>query len=373
MSFDRTASMGLYSDDPRCVHTHARPAEQLQELALNVGATRRDRDAAIWLLAHQGTQEARTDLKLIACREGDIAVRRSASWALFKLLSAASDGESADAVVALEEVASAESPLNHKAWNSHLLAEARGETAPHPIAPARRIEGMPFDVSIPISVEGKIRFRDGGGAWHLVSIGGEDGKALIGDLVIYLRAETIFSSLMVQRTIPWMSWMDPRDWSKPGQDIVDGYRFNGLSRSLSDAAMVHHYDLVSPSRFHLSGRVADPSQGFVENETGSLSCTAETNISTDGSGPYPTSVRGAFFGLVFAQEDAMLDEKATKDGAVQFVSTTNPAVVDHMNGIFFGSFRGIPIDVDDDGTVEINGIPPNVDAKGNPKENIPLW
>ena len=43
----------------------------------------------------------------------------------------------------------------------------------------------------------------------------------------------------------------------------------------------------------------------------------------------------------------------------------------HANGFFFGEFRSVPVDVDGDGKVEINGMEMYTDLNGNVENRTP--
>jgi hypothetical protein len=184
--------------------------------------------------------------------------------------------------------------------------------------------------------------------WHSFVAGPQAQRLLVGYLTAAVGSETFYDTLTIQKRCVG-----------DGPDHIQGYLFSGMSRSLSPT-MAHYYHSNTPQPYYLSGRIGDESEGVVNNVQTNLSRTAETNLMTKENIPYPyvQSVRGLFYGPSMMNTIIKYKKDVALNRLLQIVAPP------HSNGWFFGEFRSVPVDVDGDGTVELNGIEMFVDQTG---------
>jgi hypothetical protein len=306
------------------------------------------RDMSLWVLSRQDKRYSHGLIAEVASQDKDAKVRRSAAWALMKL------GRYED----LKASADREGDGNLRAWKAHLLGELRDNTLPVDDRPVRVVSSVPFDFNMPLAVEGTVEFRDPSGRWHTLVTGPIANERMIGELTPAIQAESFDSTLVLQKRI--------RDLNGSGEDHVDGYLLKGVSRQLESNVFRHQYEGLSRHTVYPSGVIGDESGGRIESATASIARVADTHItSREGIGfPDPHSVRGTFKGFVYANPKLAEDPEAPIDGNVQIISPMDEKAGHLVNGIFYGSFRGIPFDVDGDGVVELNGVEMYVSETG---------
>lgn len=356
------------------------------------------RDQAMWELIYSNTPSYRTDrlpdLLLAVSREArEPVLRRSASWGLLKL------GE----VKLLAESLDKGDDGNTHSWKQTLIHESQGRTDWVDPRPARIVESrFGYAMTLPLTIHGVVEFRDFkygstqtgasysvsdaskiinssaearraiGGVnrasegrsdprsfeWHSLVAGPIAQRKLVGDLVAATGLGTFYDHLTIQKVCT-----DPL---RNGLDHVQGYIFEGMSRSIGANAMAHYYTSRGPQPYYLSGRIGDASEGVVFIET-QLSRHAETHIVTKDSIPYPyvQSVRGLFFGPARMNTAILRDANVPLDNLLQIVKEP------YANGWFYGEFRSAVVDMDGDGTIEINGMEMFTDQEGNVVERTP--
>lgn len=403
---DRTSAMGPFPHDSSFTPLERRSTDELIKVADSSEDTS-ERDRAMWQLVYNQTAESRSKqlselLHSVATSAKEPVLRRSASWGLLKV------GD----VKLLEQSLRADDDGNTHSWKQHLIYESQGRTDWVDPRPIRAVQSeLGFAVTLPLTIHGVVQFREfnyrdardrgsksvqqpyqsggaeksasssryaeypsaypapsygrsGGAApsyamadpqayeWHSLVAGPIAQRQLVGDLTAAVGLGSFYDNLIIQKVV-----------SNPlrnGQDHVQGYLFQGMSRSLGGNAMAHYYTSSGPQPFYLSGRIGDASEGVIEVDT-QLTRHAETNIATNPNVPYPyvQSVRGLFYGPARMNTAGLRDENAPLDNRLQIVKEP------YANGWFFGEFRSVPVDVDGDGQVEINGMEMYTDLKGN--------
>ena len=378
-AMDRTAAMGPFPHDHIVEPLDKRDDEALVSAVGDEEKDPTDRDQALWTLVYRQTTKHRTKrigelLHAVATGGKIAALRRSGSWGLLKI----GDRER------LENCLAQDDDGNTHSWKQSLIYEAQGRTDWVDPRPVRVVKSEPgFAVTLPLSIHGIVEFRsfnygkkpapeglggammygaagDGGGSftWHSLVAGVIAQRQLVGDLTASVGKETFYDNLVIQKLCT-----DPLG---NGFDHVQGYLFQGMSRSIGGNAMAHYYMSRGPQPLYLSGRIADRSEGVVEVET-QLARTAETFIVTNDDVPYPyvQSVRGLFYGPSRMNTIVVDRPGAPLDNLLQIVKEP------FANGWFYGEFRSVPVDVDGDGYVEINGMPMYTDLLGNVLDRTP--
>lgn len=378
-AIDRTAAMGPFPHDNTTEPLDKRDDEALLSATDASDRSLTDRDQALWTLIYRQTPRHRTKrlgelLHSVATTAKEAALRRSGSWGLLKI----GDAEG------LENCLAKDDDGNTHSWKQSLIYESKGRTDWVDPRPVRVMESKPgFAVTLPLSIHGIVEFRsfnygskaapeglgganmygaaaDGAGSftWHSLVAGVIAQRQLVGDLTASVGRETFYDNLVIQKLCA-----DPLG---NGLDHVQGYLFQGMSRSIGGNAMAHYYMSRGPQPLYLSGRIADRSEGVVEVET-QLSRTAETFVVTNDDVPYPyvQSVRGLFYGPSRMNTIVVDQPDAPFDNLLQIVKEP------FANGWFYGEFRSVPVDVDGDGIVEINGMPMYTDLLGNVLDRTP--
>ncbi len=356
-------------------------------------------DQSIWELVYANTTENRTanlpELLLTVAREAKESVlRRSASWALLKL------GEAK----LLKESLSKDDDGNTHGWKQTLIHESQGRTDWVDPRPVRVVESeLGYAMTLPLTIHGVVQFRDfkygddSVGApysiaeasktirstkegrtaiagtnmpassgkvdprsyeWNSFAAGPIAQRQLVGDLVAATGLGSFYENLTIQKVAT-----DPL---RNGLDHVQGYLFEGMSRSIGSNAMAHFYTSRGPQPYYLSGRIGDASEGVIFVDT-QLSRHAETHIVTNKNVPYPyvQSVRGLFFGPARMNPAILNHPEMPLNNLLQIVKEP------YANGWFFGEFRSAVVDVDGDGTIEINGMEMYTDLAGNVVNRTP--
>lgn len=298
------------------------------------------RDRSLWLLAQDGARYSTGLIQEVASQDGEAKIRKSASWALMRL------GKSE----AIKSSLKKETDPNLVAWKLHLLAELQDDSLPVDTRPIRLLPEAPFDFTMPLEVEGVVEFRDPEGNWHSFVTGPVSNERLIGDLTPAVNADSFQSTLVLQKRI--------RNIHDSGADHIEGYLLKGLARRLEPNVFRHQYEGLSRHTVYRSGIVGDESKGVIEGATASISRMADTHLtSREGVAfPYPHSVRGTFRGFVYINPELAVNPERSLDGNLQIISPMDEKAGSLVNGVFSGSFRGIPQDLDGDGVVELNGI-----------------
>jgi hypothetical protein len=180
----------------------------------------------------------------------------------------------------------------------------------------------------------------------------------VGDLTAAVGVGSFYDNLIIQKVCT--------DALGNGLDHVQGYLFQGMSRSLGGNAMAHYYTSRGPQPLYLSGRIGDASGGVIDVET-QLTRHAETHIVTNQNVPYPfvQSVRGLFHGPARMNTAVLRDSNMPLDNLLQIVKEP------YANGWFFGEFRSVLVDVDGDGQIEVNGMEMYTDLNGNVLDRTP--
>jgi hypothetical protein len=394
---DRTADMGAFPHDFVPESIVKLSAESLMSI-IDSSQSPTDRDQAIWELVYNNTPENRTrnlpDLLLSVARSAKESIlRRSASWALLKL------GE----IGMLKECLSNDDDGNTHSWKQTLIYESMGRTDWVDPRPVRAVESeLGYAVTLPLTIHGVVQFREfkygeepigasyslaeankvirpnalastghrnlnaassgkvGPRAfgWHSFAAGPIAQIKLVGALTAATGLGSLYEELTIQKVCT-----DPLN---DGLDHVQGYLFEGMSRNLGGNVMAHYYTSRGPQPYYLSGRIGDASEGVIFVDT-QLSRHAETHIVTNKNIPYPyvQSVRGLFFGPARMNTAILHNEKTPLDNLLQIVKDP------YANGWFFGEFRSSLVDVDGDGTVELNGIEMYTDLNGNVVNRTP--
>lgn len=374
VGIDRTSAMGAFPHDPSAIPLDVRSHDDLVNVAHDESESVMNRDQAIWTLVYRENQAQRSKdvpdlLHAIASTAKAPSLRRSASWGLLKLAE----------VKLLANCLAKDDDGNVYSWKQHLVYESQGRTDWVDPRPIRSIKSdLDFAVTLPLSIHGIVEFRSynysakrgpgglagattygatggqsGAGTytWHSLVAGLEAQRRLVGDLTASVGKDTFYDDLIIQKTCS-----DPLG---DDCDHVQGYLFQGMSRSIGGNAMAHYYMSRGPQPLYLSGRIGDESEGVLDVET-QLTRVAETNIVTNDNVPYPfvQSVRGLFYGPARMNAIVLSDPGAPLDNLLQIVKEP------YANGWFFGEFRAVPVDVDGDGIVEINGLPMHSDLQG---------
>jgi hypothetical protein len=378
---DRTSAMGPFPHDNSVTPLDTRHHGDLVKVAHDVSESVINRDQAIWKLVYDEDPKHRSKdvpdlLHSIATTANAASLRRSGSWGLLKL------GES----TLLANCLAKDDDGNVHSWKQTLIYESQGRTDWVDPRPVRAIKSdLGYAVTLPLSIHGMVQFRSHnysakpgpGGLMGALNYGATGGKAgagsytwyslvagldaqrrLVGDLTASVGKDTFYDNLIIQKVCT-----NPLD---DGRDHVQGYLFQGMSRSIGGNAMAHYYMSRTPQPLYLSGRIADSSEGVIEVGT-QLARVAETNIVTNDNVPYPyvQSVRGLFYGPARMNTIVTMDANAPLDNLLQIVKEP------YANGWFFGEFRSVPVDVDGDGIVEINGLPMYTDLQGSVVDRTP--
>ena len=407
--YDRTADMGLFPHDGSATPLDAVRGDPLS-LAGDEAQEATVRDQAIWTLVYQQTAQQRTaelpDLLFsVATSAREAVLRRSASWALFKV------GE----LKLLNQCLRNDDDGNVHSWKQHLIYESQGRTDWVDPRPIRAVESpLGYAVTLPLTIHGLVVFRTpntearalrrtasagsryrapvvrtprdpyarpvqgyaqdpyGGGSagtsstalppedynWHSLVAGPITQRRLVGDLTAGVAPNTFYDNLVIQKVCT-----EPLG---DGLDHVQGYLFRGTSRNVGGNVMAHYYTSRGPQPLYLSGYIGDGSEGVVDVDT-QLVRHAETHIvSGERLGyPYVQSVRGLFFGPARMNTAIATDPDAPLDNMLQIVREP------YSNGWFFGEFRSVPVDVDGDGQVEINGMEMYTDTEGRVMDRTP--
>jgi hypothetical protein len=376
---DRTAAMGPFPHDPSPIVMDTSGATKHLSVAGDSSQPVLARDQALWTLVYNETGESLTkklpDLCMMLATEGESpSLRRSGSWALLKL------GQPK----MLSNCLAKDDDGNTHSWKKSLIYESQGRTDWLDPRPARAVDTpLGFAVTLPLSIHGLVQFRSynydpqyrpsdltgvgygggrgnaGGYTWHTMVAGITAQRLLVGDLTASVGHNTFYDNLIIQKIC-----VNPLD---DGRDHVQGYRFQGMSRTIGGNAMAHYYTSSGPQPLYLSGRIADASEGVVAVDT-QLSRVAETNIVTHQDVPFPyvQSVRGLFYGPARMNTVVAMDPKTPLNNLLQIVKEP------YANGYFFGEFRSVPVDVDGDGAVEVNGLPMFTDLQGQVIDRMPL-
>jgi hypothetical protein len=353
--------MGLFPyDDHRVRDIEQRSPSELAAIARDTGKARRARDHALWNLIYHRQPNLDGLLLDLARTDPDGDIRKSASWGLLKL----------DNSAALSECLSPDDDPNLRAWKLHLIHEARGSTEPFDERSVRKAEFSEpgavaaFDMTMPLSVEGVVQFMDETGEWHLMTVSRSEREDIVGGMTAAVRAETFMTELVIQKRI--------ENLFGSGTDYVDGYLFSGISRRSGINSVSHYYESTWMHSFYPAGRTGDDSQGVLEVGT-RLYRIAETDLVTRDDLPfaYPQSVRGIFHGPVYMNPAVISDPDQPIQGMMQIVSSQSQGGRILANGWFYGSFRGVPEDVDGDGAVELDGIEMLVSPGGEVLEQRP--
>jgi hypothetical protein len=398
--------MGLFPYDD-VSSLERRGPSALLEVAQSDSEAAMDRDQAMWNLvyrAHSGGERRAADLSelrelclTLATSDRSPSIRRSATWALLKL----GDKES------LHKTPVKDDDGNTESWKQSLIYESEGRTDYVDPRPVRLVESeFGFGVTLPLTIHGVVQFRSfayqgedqysqgsdageeaqyrpsaeygyghteaskglwssaGSGyeseryKWNSLVAGPQTQRALVGDLTAAVTAETFYDNLVIQKVCTDTRFTD--------SGHVQGYLFRGMSRPVGANAMAHYYHSETPQPFYLSGRIGDESEGVVQVHS-DLTRNAETHIVTNESIPFPyvQSVRGLFFGTARMNTVVVDNPSVPLDRLLQIVEG------EHANGWFFGEFRSVPVDVDGDGRIELNGMPMFVDTAANVVERTP--
>lgn len=413
---DRTATMGLFPHD-----TVAAPLDQRSPSALvrtvDSDAELTMRDQAMWKLVYEQSRDSRTSelpdlLMTVATEAREAVLRRSASWALLKL------GETQ----LLQQCLRSDDDGNVHSWKQHLIYESQGRTDWVDPRPVRSVESeYGYAVTLPLTIHGVVQFRTFNGtevressgwdtrgssemsprsqaesAWTQLSDSSRDRRAgyspiagtsnaynrssavpdpnsfdwhslvagpitqarMVGHLTAAVGQGSFYDNLTIQKV--------STEPMAQGVDHVQGYLFQGMSKSLGGNAMAHYYSSSGPQPYYLSGRIGDVSDGVVEVDS-QLTRHAETHIVAKQGAPYPyvQSVRGLFYGPARMNPALAADPTLPVDNLLQIVRDP------YANGWFFGEFRSVPVDVDGDDQVELNGIEMYTDLEGVVHQRTP--
>jgi hypothetical protein len=137
--------------------------------------------------------------------------------------------------------------------------------------------------------------------------------------------------------------------------------------------MRHQYEGFSHHDVYPSGIVGDESGGKIGGALATLDRVADTYMASSSTigFPYPSSVRGSFRGFVFMNPSVLDGSGSHIDGLIQIISPADPKAGHLVNGIFYGTFRGVLEDTDADGSVELNGVDMLVNADGTVNDPNP--
>lgn len=314
------------------------------------------RDLCIWSLVYQRPMNTIGLITEIARNEKNPRLRKSAAWALMKL----------GAVDSLRQALASETDANVAVWKQHLLNDLNDTTSSSDSRAVRKRDGVPFDLTLPLEVEGVVEFKDRSEKWHTYATGPISNERLIGKLTPGVNADTFNTTVVLQKRI--------RNLNGTGRDYVEGYNLKGLSRMVSDNVIRHQYEASSKHDVFPSGIVGDESMGKIELATATLERCADTTLSfsPNASFPYPHAVRGTFKGFVYVNPSIIDSPDRNIDGRLQILSPVDSYAGHLVNGIFYGTFRGVLEDVDGDGIVELNGVEMLVDKDGNVANRTPL-
>lgn len=352
---DRTERMGLFPhDQPHALDIERRASHELARILVDESLPPLDRDQALWNLVRRSERNYDGMFQTVAKSDGIPKMRRSASWALLKRGN----------LSALRDSTSDTDDPNTIAWKAHLISEAQQDTSPFDTRPVRTNDTAQFDITMPLAVEGMVEFRDAAGQWHSMAVSDDARSALVGNMTACVNAATFATQMVIQKRIVNLMNL--------GFDFVESYPFRGLSRQTGPNSYSHYYESDWRHKYYPSGRSGDESQGTIDVLT-HLVRIAETDlrIHERSQFPFPQSTRGVFWGPI-AMNTGILHEEAFKlDGALQIVSQTDAQSAKFVNGWFYGSFRGILLDVDGDGVVELNGVEVFVNKEGHVLEQCP--
>ncbi len=313
------------------------------------------RDMALWGLAYQNKRNATGIILEVAADEENPKLRKSAAWALMKLGHAG----------VLKDILDLEKDENLKNWKKFLINELQDNSQPFDKRPVRVFEDRPYDFVMPLEVEGFVEFRDIKGNWHTIPTGPMTNERMIGTLTPAINADSFHNTLVLQKRI--------KNVNNSGADHIEGYYLKGLSRQIGDNVFRHQYEALSKHDVYPSGIVGDESMGKIEAAGASIARQADTHITVrdDVPFPYPHSVRGSFRGFVFMNPDILKNPSMPIDGLLQIITPVDEKAGNLVNGIFYGTFRGIPEDINNDGKVELNGIEVLIDKLGNVLDKKP--
>ena len=216
-----------------------------------------------------------------------------------------------------------------------------------------------------LSVEGIVQIRYSKGDWIIKVVRYATRAQMVGKMTAAIKVETFMTDLVIQKRIS--NLLDS------GSDFIEGYLFKGISRQTGVNTVAHYYESIWTHSFYKSGRSGDISEGIIENVQTHLLRVAETDLvrKDEMQFPYPQSVRGIFYGSVYMNPIIAEEKNTPLDGLLQIISMCDPQVGHLANGWFYGTFRGIPEDVDSDGQVELNGVELFVDREGKILEQYP--
>ncbi|MCY1021096.1 hypothetical protein [Pyxidicoccus sp. MSG2] len=399
---DRTADMGPFPHDQSASPLFEQDADELLSSAGHAKNDATTRDQSMWELIYRQTPKQRSEklpdlLYTVATEAKEAVLRRSASWGLLKL------GETK----LLQQSLRGDDDGNVHSWKQHLIYESQGRTDWVDPRPVRSIKSeFGYAVTLPLTIHGTVVFREykygprgeeplpppymaakttplgtrsgtsaytpaaspyGGGSaepsysargasptafnWYSFAAGPIAQRALVGDLTAAVGQNSFYDNLVIQKVAA--------NTLGDGSDHVQGYLFQGMSRSMGGNAMAHYYSSRGPQPLYLSGRIGDASEGVVNVET-QLLRHAETHIVTNPNVAYPyvQSVRGLFFGPARMNTIIARDRKVPLDNLLQIVKEP------YANGWFFGEFRSVAVDVDGDDQIEINGMEMYTDLSG---------
>lgn len=396
---DRTADMGAFPHDVVSLESIVKLSSKDLMSTIDGAKDATERDQAIWELVYQNTPRKRTKelpdlLHSVAKSAKEPVLRRSATWALLKL------GE----VKLLDETLSSDDDGNTHSFKQTLIHEAKGRTDWVDPRPVRVVESeLGYAMTLPLTIHGVVQFRefrygeDPVGApysigeaskiikstpagrsaiagrnmpaskgkvdprsydWHSFVAGPIAQRQLVGDLTAATGLGSFYETLTIQKVC--------NNPLGDGLDHVQGYLFEGMSRSVGANAMAHYYTSRGPQPYYLSGRIGDASEGVVYVET-QLSRHAETFIVTNKKVPYPyvQSVRGLFFGPARMNTAILNNPTMPLNNLLQIVKEP------FANGWFFGEFRSAVVDMDGDGKIEVNGMEMFTDLEGNVVNRTP--
>src|ERR1700730_1748747 len=153
--YDRTTAMGGFPQDSSAERLDKGAVEDLLTRASDESLDPTHRDQSIWSLVYNESPGMRSQQlpdflhsTAIGAKQGTL--RRSASWALFKL------GETR----LLAESLANDDDGNTHSWKQHLIYESRGRTDWVDPRPFRVVESkFGFGVTLPLTIHGIVQFR----------------------------------------------------------------------------------------------------------------------------------------------------------------------------------------------------------------------
>lgn len=307
------------------------------------------RDRALWELVARKDSRASAAAAEVARNTDDPRLFRSATWALLRT------GSTAE----LEELVRHAPSANDVAWVRMLTLEAHDEFAPPDERPVRRAGLSAFDETVPLDIAGFARVKMPDGTAIQATVSPIWFERVVGSVTACTQGESFDHTLVIEKRMP--------AFYPDGRDHIEGFLFRGLTTRLPDGRYQHVYECLQTHRMFRSGRVGDDSDGVIDDVRVNLARAAETATHPSleaGDGPLVTSVRGSFYGFAYVRPDLVMANGDLHPGMVQLVSPSDPAAGALANTYLYGHFRGMPRDVDSDGTVEVDGIAVGVNVMG---------